>query len=244
MTETVQLFATCIIDTLYPEIGQAVVQVLERAGARVAFPAGQTCCGQPAFNAGQRDLARPLAMYNIRVFEKAPGPVVIPSGSCTAMIRHGYLELFADDPEWLSRAQALAARSYEFTEFLVDYLGVIDLGARFSGRLTYHSSCHLLRGLGVSRQPRQLLQAVQGAEFVELPNSEECCGYGGVFSVEQPELSSAMLQRKVENIAASTAPVVVACDAGCLTNINGGLHRRSMPQRVRHIAEILANQAG
>ena len=242
MTETIQLFATCIIYTLYPEIGQAIVRVLERAGVRVVFPAAQTCCGQPAFNAGQRDLARPLAQYNIQVFEKAPGLVVIPSGSCTAMIRHGYLELFADDPEWLARARSLAARSFEFTEFLVDYLGVVDLGARFQGRVTYHSSCHLLRGIGVSRQPRQLLQAVQGAEFVELPYSEECCGYGGVFSVEQAELSSAMLQRKVDNIAASAAPTVVSCDAGCLTNINGGLHRRGMPQRVRHIAEILANQ--
>jgi len=242
MTETIQLFATCIIDTLYPEIGKSVVRVLEKAGVRVEFPAAQTCCGQPAFNAGQRDQARPLAMYNIQVFEKAPGPVVIPSGSCTAMIRHGYLELFADDPQWLRRAKSLAERSFEFTEFLVDYLGVVDLGARFSGRLTYHSSCHLLRGIGVSRQPRLLLQAVQGAEFVELPYSEECCGYGGVFSVEQAEISSAMLQRKVDNIAASGAPTVVSCDGGCLTNINGGLYRRGMPQRVRHIAEILANQ--
>jgi L-lactate dehydrogenase complex protein LldE len=242
MTETVQLFATCILDTLYPEIGQAVVRVLERAGVRVAFPAGQTCCGQPAFNAGQRDQARPLAMYNIRVFEQAPGPVVVPSGSCTAMIRHGYLELFADDPEWLERSRTLAARTYELTEFLVDYLGVVDLGARFPGKITYHSSCHLLRGIGVRHQPRQLLQAVKDAEFVELPYSEECCGYGGVFSVEQAGLSSAMLQRKMDNIAASGAPVVVSCDAGCLTNINGGLYRRGMPQRVRHIAEILASQ--
>jgi len=242
MTPVVQLFATCIIDTLYPEIGQAVVNVLERAGMRVEFPHGQTCCGQPAFNAGQRDQARPLAMYNIRVFEKVPGFIVVPSGSCTAMIRHGYLELFAGDDEWLPRAQALAARTFEFTEFLVDRLGITDLHARFPGRITYHSSCHLLRGLGVNRQPRQLLAAVKDAEFVELPYSQECCGYGGVFSVEQAEISSAMLQRKIDNIAASTAPVVVSCDAGCLTNINGGLHRRGLPQRVMHIAEILAKQ--
>ena len=242
MTETVQLFATCIIDTLYPEIGQAVVRVLERAGVRVEFPPGQTCCGQPSFNAGQRDLARPLAMYNIQVLEKAPGWIVIPSGSCTAMLRHGYLELFAGDDEWLPRAQVLAARTFELTEFLVDHLGITDLGARFPENIAYHSSCHLLRGLGVSRQPRQLLGAVKEAVLVDLPYSEECCGYGGVFSVEQPEISSAMLQRKIDNIETSGAAVVVSCDAGCLTNINGGLHRRGLPQRVRHIAEILAEQ--
>jgi L-lactate dehydrogenase complex protein LldE len=239
MTETVQLFVTCIIDTLYPEIGEAVVRVLERAGRRVEFPAGQTCCGQPAFNAGLRSQARPVAIHTIQVFEPTTGPVVIPSGSCAAMIRHGYLELFADDPQWLPRAQALAARTYEFSEFLVDYLGITDLGANYFGQLTYHPSCHLLRGLGVSRQPRVLLAGVRGAEFVELPHAEECCGFGGVFSVEHPEVSSAMLQRKVENIESSGAPVIVSCDAGCITHINGGLHRQGKNQRAVHIAEVL-----
>jgi L-lactate dehydrogenase complex protein LldE len=241
MSETVQLFVTCILDTLYPEIGQAVVRVLQRAGVGVEMPVDQTCCGQPAFNAGMRAQARPVAMHTIRTFEKTQGPVVIPSGSCAAMIRHSYPELFADDPQWLPRAQALARRTYEFTEFLVDYMGVTDLGARFPGQLTYHASCHLLRGLGVDRQPRALLAAVRDAEFVELPFAEDCCGFGGVFSVERPEISVAMLARKIANIEASGVSTVVACDAGCLTHINGGLHRLAKPQRVVHISQILDN---
>ena len=239
MSEKINLFATCIIDSLYPKIGEAVVSVLEKAGVRVEFPIGQTCCGQPAFNAGLRDQARPIAEHTIAVFESTDGPIVIPSGSCTAMIRHGYRELFAGDPQWLPRAEALAERTYEFSEFLVDYLNVVDLGARYSGKITYHSSCHLLRDLGVDRQPRALLAAVGDAEIVELPQSEECCGFGGVFSIEHPEISAAMLDRKIASIEESSAAVVVSCDAGCLTNINGGLHRRGNDQRVLHIAEIL-----
>jgi L-lactate dehydrogenase complex protein LldE len=239
MPSTVQLFVTCILDTLYPETGEAVVRVLERAGVKVSFPPGQTCCGQPAFNAGLRKQARKMAIQTIRAFESYPGPVVVPSGSCTAMIRHSYAELFADDPNWLGRALTLAGRTYEFSEFLVDVLGVTDLGARFDGRLTYHSSCHLLRELGVDHQPRALLANVQHADFVELPHTEECCGFGGVFSVEHPEISTEMLARKISNLELSGASVVVSCDAGCVTNINGGLHRKHKPQRAVHIADIL-----
>jgi L-lactate dehydrogenase complex protein LldE len=240
MHETVQLFVTCLVDTLYPQVGEAVVRVLRRVGMQVDFPTGQTCCGQPAFNAGMRSHARALAIHTIQVFENAPGSVVIPSGSCTAMIRHSYLELFADDPVWLPRARSLAERTFEFTEFLVDHLGVTDIGARYSGRITYHPSCHLLRGLGVDHQPLTLLNAVQGIEILQLPNADECCGFGGVFSVEHPEVSAAMLTRKMENIESSTSPVVVACDAGCIANINGGLQRTRKPQHAVHIAEILA----
>jgi L-lactate dehydrogenase complex protein LldE len=240
MNTTVQLFVTCIIDTLYPEVGEAVVKVLRRAGATVEFPPGQTCCGQPAFNAGMRAQARPAAMHTIQVFEPTHGPVVVPSGSCAAMIRHGYPELFAEDPAWLPRARALAERTFELTEFLVDQLGVTDLGARFPGKLTYHASCHLLRDLGVNAQPLALLAGVRDAELVELPYATECCGFGGVFSVEHPEISTAMLERKIANIEASGAPLVVSCDGGCITNINGGLHRRGKPQRAVHIAQILA----
>jgi L-lactate dehydrogenase complex protein LldE len=239
MAEKVQLFVTCIVDTLYPEVGEAVVRVLRRAGAAVDFPVGQTCCGQPAFNAGMREEARRMAKHTIQVFEGAPGPVVIPSGSCAAMIRHGYLELFAEDAEWLPRARALAERCYEFTEYLVDVLGVVDLGAVSNERITYHSSCHLLRDLGVDRQPRQLLSQVDGADFIELQGSQECCGFGGVFSVEHPEISNAMLERKIENVEKTGASLVVSCDAGCVTNINGGLRRRGKKPRVVHIAEIL-----
>ena len=239
MTETVQLFVTCLIDTLYPQIGEAVVRVLQRAGVDVEFPHGQTCCGQPAFNAGMRSQARPIAIHTIKVFEKTKGPIVIPSGSCAAMIRYSYLELFAGDNEWLPRVRELAARTYEFSEFLVDYLNISDLGARFPGKLTYHSSCHLLREMGIDRQPRELLKSVRDAEFVELPFTDECCGFGGVFSAEYPQISSAMLNRKIENIEASGAATIVSCDAGCITNINGGLHRRGKKQRVVHLAEIL-----
>lgn len=239
MSETIQLFVTCLIDTLYPEIGEAVVRVLQRAGVTVEFPSGQTCCGQPAFNAGMRSQARPIAIHTIQVFEKTKGPIVIPSGSCAAMIRHSYLELFSGDEKWLPRAKDLAARTYEFSEFLVDYLGVTDLGASFNGNLSYHSSCHLMREMGVVRQPRLLLEAVRGAEFVELPHSDECCGFGGVFSAEHPQISTEMLNRKIKNIEASGASTIVSCDAGCLSNINGGLHRQGKHQRVVHIAEIL-----
>lgn len=243
MSPTIQLFVTCIVDTLYPQIGEDVLRVLQQAGVQVEFPSGQTCCGQPAFNAGLRDQARPMAEHTIRVFEQTQGPVVIPSGSCAAMVRYGYLELFAGDDVWLPRAQKLAERTFELTEYLVDELGVTDLGAEFSGRLTYHSSCHLLREMGISRQPRALLAAVKGAEFVELKETDNCCGFGGVFSVEHPEISTAMLQRKIENIAATGADVVVSCDAGCITNINGGLHRLGKRPCVVHIANILAKKS-
>ena len=242
MSQTIQLFVTCIVDTIYPQVGEAVVAVLEKAGVRVTVPAGQTCCGQPAFNAGMRAEAARIAKRTIRVFEAATGAVVIPSGSCAAMVRHSYLELFTNDPEWLPRAKALAARTYELTEYLVDVLGVTELGASYPGKLTYHASCHLLRELGVDRQPRALLAKVHGAELVELAGSQECCGFGGVFSVEHPEVSAEMLKRKLDNIEASKAPIVVSCDAGCATNINGGLHRRGRSQRAVHIAEVLANR--
>lgn len=240
MTDTLQLLVTCIIDTLYPEVGEAVVNVLERAGAQVNFPDGQTCCGQPAFNAGMRVQARQMAEHTIRVFEDAPGPIVIPSGSCAAMIRKSYQELFAGDPDWLKRASTLAERTFEFTEYLVDVLGVTNLGAQYRGGISYHSSCHLLRELEVDRQPRALLEAVGEANFVKLPGTEECCGFGGVFSVEHPEISGELLARKIANLEASGASVVVSCDAGCITNINGGLHRLNKPRRALHIAEILA----
>ncbi|MCX6037231.1 MAG: (Fe-S)-binding protein, partial [Chloroflexi bacterium] len=214
MAETVQLFVTCLIDSFFPQIGEAMVNVLNRAGARVDFPSAQTCCGQPAFNAGLRSDARPLAEHTIRVFEKTTGAIIIPSGSCAAMVRYGYLELFKDDPAWLRRAEALAKRTYEFTEYLVDVRGVPELSARWPGKLTYHPSCHLLRGLGVDRQPRALLAAVKEAEIVELPEGEDCCGFGGVFSVEHPELSAEFLKRKIANFEKTESPTLVVADTG------------------------------
>lgn len=242
MTDTVQLFVTCIIDTLYPETGEAVVRVLQRAGVNVDFPKGQTCCGQPAFNAGMRPQARKMAEKTIQVLEKNPGNIVIPSGSCAGMIRHGYLELFADDPDWSARVKALADRSYEFTEYLVDVLSVENLGADYPDKITYHPSCHLLRELGVDEQPHRLLANVRGAELIPLAKREKCCGFGGLFSIEHPEISKEMLDRKIENFLASEASVLVSCDSGCLAHISGGLQRRKSSHRAMHIAEILDNR--
>jgi L-lactate dehydrogenase complex protein LldE len=240
MVQDIQLFVTCLIDTLQPQIGEAVVSVLERVGVQIKFPLDQTCCGQPPFNAGMRFEARKMAEHTIRIFERDPAPVVIPSGSCTAMVRHGYPELFADDPEWLPRAQDLAARTYEFSEYLVDVLGVLDVGAHYPAKATYHSSCHLLRGLGVDHQPRTLLANVRELELIPLPHAEDCCGFGGVFSVEHPEISAEMLQRKIEDIQSTQASIAVVADTGCLMHIYGGFSRQKKPQPVLHIAEVLA----
>ncbi len=238
---TVQLFITCLVDSFFPEVGEAMVSVLRRVGVEVDFPHDQTCCGQPTFNAGLRAEARQIAEHTIRIFESVQGDVVIPSGSCAHMIRHNYEELFANDPIWLPRAKALASRTYEFTEYLVDVLGVTEFGASWNGPLTYHPTCHLHRGLGIDRQPRELLANVNGADIRELPEAKDCCGFGGIFSVEHPELSAEMLKRKIKNLEATQAPTLVVCDAGCLMHIQGGLHRRKMNQKVLHIAEILAN---
>lgn len=245
---TAQLFITCLVDTFFPEVGEAMVDVLRRAGAEVDFPRDQTCCGQPPFNAGLRAEAREIAEHTLRVFERPPRSletsevlpdVILPSGSCAHMIRHNYEELFADDPTWLPRAKALASRTYEFTEYLVDVLGLTDLGARWDGPLTYHPTCHLHRGLGIDRQPRELLANVHGAQIIELPEAQDCCGFGGIFSVEHPELSAEFLKRKIGNLEASGSPTLVIAEAGCLMHVAGGLHRQKKKQSVVHIAEVL-----
>jgi len=235
----VQLFVTCLIDTFYPQTGEAILGIFKHLGIPVDFPSAQTCCGQPAFNGGLRSDAIPLARHTIRIFENLPGEVVVPSGSCAHMLRHGYLELFRENPAWLERARSLSGRTFEFTEYLVDFLGVTDLGAHWEGKLAYHPSCHLLRGLGVDRQPRQLLAAVKGAHVVELPERDDCCGFGGVFSVEHPEISAEFLKRKISNLEASSSPTLVVADTGCRMHLAGGLHRAKKTQQVLHIAEIL-----
>jgi L-lactate dehydrogenase complex protein LldE len=238
----VQLFATCLIDTLAPEVGECVVDVLEKAGVEVEGPEGQTCCGQPAFNGGFWDEARTMAKHTIELFGDGDLPVVVPSGSCGYMIAHHYPELFEDDPVWRKRAERLAGRIYELTQYLVDVLGVTDLGARCEGRFTYHASCHLLRGMKIHRQPLELLARVVGAEVVPLEGEQECCGFGGLFSIKYGDISSAMLDRKLDNIVASGAEYVVGCDLSCLLNINGGLHRRKLPIKGVHIAQLLAGK--
>lgn len=235
----VTLFVTCMVDMLYPEVGEATVSLLEGLGLEVAFPEDQTCCGQPAYNAGYREDARALALRFLNVFEGAE-VIVTPSGSCAAMIRHGYLDLLADDPVALPRARSLSERTWEFSQFLVEGLGVTDVGARFEGLVAYHDSCHLARSLGVTRPPRELLRHVQGTQLVELPGHNECCGFGGLFAVKMPELSSAMLARKLSHIARCGANVIVTNDVSCMTQINGGLRRARMPQCAWHLAHFLA----
>ncbi|MEK6753203.1 MAG: (Fe-S)-binding protein [Chloroflexota bacterium] len=237
----VQLFITCLTDSFFPQTGEAVVDIFQRLGIRVDFAREQTCCGQPQFNAGLRKDARAIAEHTIKVFENAEGDIVTPSGSCAHHLRHNYLEIFEGDAVWLPRAKALAERTYEFTEYLVDKLNVTDLGAKWDGLLTYHPSCHTLRGINVDRQPRTLLANVHGATLVELPNAEECCGFGGVMSVEHPELSAEWLKRKISNLESTQSPTLVVTDAGCLMHIAGGLHRQKKSQRVVHIAEVLRN---
>lgn len=237
----VQLFITCLIDSLFPQAGEAVVRVLTRAGAQVEFPAGQTCCGQPAYNAGFTRQARQMAQQTIRVFEKTQGPIVVPSGSCAAMIRQGYPELFRDDPAWCRKAEALASRTYEFSAFLVDELGVVDTGAAYHGRMAYHPSCHLLRDLQIDRQPLALLDAVTGAQIHRLRS--ECCGFGGLFAVDQEEISVQMLHRKLGEIEAAKVDVVVGCDISCLMHMESGLRRMGSHVRCVHLAQILAGGA-
>lgn len=245
----VALFVTCMVDMIYPQVGMSTAELLERLGVDVVFPYEQTCCGQPAFNAGHRAEARVLARRFLDVFEPlvkqgVVEAIVAPSGSCTTMTGHFYPVLF-EDPEFAAdraRAEALASVTFELTEFLVDVLGITRTGSRFDSKLTYHACCHLLRELHVDAQPRALLANVEGAELVELPGAEECCGFGGLFSVKNAGISSAMGQRKCHNIAQSDADVVALCDVSCMTHINGLLGRQAQPVRAVHIAEILNNQ--
>jgi L-lactate dehydrogenase complex protein LldE len=215
------------------------VDILQRLGIRVDFAREQTCCGQPQFNAGLRRDARAIAEHTINVFENTKGDIVTPSGSCAHHFRHHYLELFEGDPIWHPRAKAISERVFEFTEYLVDQLGVTDLGAVWNGPLTYHPSCHTLRGIQVDKQPRTLLQNVKGARFLDLPHADECCGFGGIMSVEHPELSTEWLKRKINNLEMTEAPTLVVTDAGCLMHIAGGLNRQKKQQKVMHIAEVL-----
>ncbi len=238
----VTLFVTCMIDQIYPQIGEAVVTVLQRLGVVVDFPLDQTCCGQPAFNSGFWEDAHAVPGRNIEVL-RGCGDVVTPSGSCATMIRHFYPELFADNPRMHAAALELAGRTYEFTEYLVDVLGVTDVGARFDATLTIHDACHGLRGLGIKHQPRVLLEHVQGARLVDMNNAERCCGFGGLFSIKLGHISEAMLEDKLDNIVASGADYAVTSDASCMTQMNGGLSRREAACRVLHIAQVLAGEA-
>jgi L-lactate dehydrogenase complex protein LldE len=238
----VSLFITCLVDQLWPEIGASAVEVLRRAGCEVTFDERQTCCGQPAFNTGYRSEARRLAKRFIEIFEEGGGDAIVsPSGSCTAMAHH-FHQLFADDEKWRQRAETLAAKTYEFSSFLVNVLKVEDVGATFRGRVTWHDACHGLRDLNLQREPRALISNVRGLEFIELPNADACCGFGGTFSVKYPEISVAILDNKIEAIEGADVRAVVSADASCLMQIGGRLARQNSKVQVMHIAELLASQ--
>ncbi len=235
----ITLFIQCLVDTLYPEVGDAMVKIFQTIGMDMDCPAEQTCCGQSAFNAGYRNEAKIAARHFIEVFEHAQ-VIVCPSGSCVNMVCNHYPELFQDEPQWFLRAQQVSGKTYEFTQFLVDVLGIYDLGVRWPGKITYNDSCHLRRYLGVSAQPRLLLRNIKESEFVEMPDSDRCCGFGGSFSIHYHEISAALAEDKVQDIITSGANVVVGCDMGCLMNIQGIISRKKLPIRTMHIAQLLA----
>jgi L-lactate dehydrogenase complex protein LldE len=233
----VQLMITCLGDVMRPEAGVATVRLLRRLGIGVKFPEQQTCCGQPFYNSGFLPGARDLARHTLEVFD-TDKPVVTPSGSCAAMVKLEYLHLFHDDADWLPRAQSLAARTFELSDFLVNQLKVTDVGAKFEGRVAYHYACHL-RGLGLKDEAERLIQSVKGVEYVPLLKQDQCCGFGGSFAVRYPQISGAIVTDKCECIEQTHADVVVSTDTGCLMNVGGALHRRGSPVRTMHLAELL-----
>lgn len=234
----VALFATCLVDLFRPSIGFAAAKLLEDAGCSVEVPP-QTCCGQPAFNSGDRQTTKALALQMIETFESYDY-VVVPSGSCGGMIAKHYPELFAGDPNLAPRAHALAGKTHELVSFLTDVLGVRSVEASFAGSVTYHDSCSGLRELGIKGQPRRLLQSVEGLDLVEMQDPDVCCGFGGTFAVKYADISNAIVEKKAGTIEKSGATTLAAGDLGCLMNMAGKLSRRGSQIEVRHVAEILA----
>lgn len=236
----VSLFVTCIIDMIYPQTGISVVEILEHLGVEVRFPLSQTCCGQPAFNSGFRGDAKTVAKQFLTAFQGAE-LIVTPSGSCASMVRHYYPDLFKDDPAWYDRALWAADITWEFTEYLVDGLGIRDIGAALPPtNATLHHACHGYRMLDLKNQAQILLENVDGVTLTPMTGADQCCGFGGLFAVKMPQVSGAMLEEKVAHIESTDAPVVVTGDSSCLTQMNGGLSRAESSKRVQHIADVLA----
>ena len=236
----VALFATCLVDLFRPSVGFAAVKLLEEAGCEVVVPQAQTCCGQPAYNSGDRATAAAIARQVVDAFEGFDYTVV-PSGSCGGMISHHVPQLLADDPAYAKRARRLAARTFELMAFLVDVRQVRSVEASFRGTVTYHDGCSGLRELGVKQQPRRLLDSVEGLELTEMKDTDVCCGFGGTFCVKYPDVSNNMVTKKVRNVAETGARTVLAGDLGCLMNIAGKMSRDGVPIAARHVAEVLAD---
>jgi L-lactate dehydrogenase complex protein LldE len=240
MSGVVQLFVTCLVNSLYPNVGKATVALLEQAGYRVEFPLEQTCCGQLAFNGGFAAEATAMVKQTLDVLDGTDGPIIVPSGSCASMIIHHNAELVAGDVEYVAKAARVAGRTRELTRFLVDETDLVAAGSR-CGIATYHASCHGLRWLGVLNEPKQLLSDA-GVDRVDLEGEDECCGFGGLFSIKMPEVSAAMMDTKINRIEASGADLVVGIDVSCLMHIGGGLKRRGSTVTPIHIAELLAGE--
>jgi L-lactate dehydrogenase complex protein LldE len=238
----VGLFVTCLVDLFRPTVGFAAIKLIEAAGCDVAVPMSQTCCGQPAYNSGDRRDAQAIARQVIAAFETVDY-VVAPSGSCAATLKHHYPQLLAEDDEWCGRAAEFADKVHELISFLVDIREMTTVAAAFSGTVTYHDSCSGLRELGVAQQPRRLLATVDGLTLAEMKEPDVCCGFGGTFCVKYPDISNAIVEKKTADIAATGADTVLAGDLGCLMNISGKLHRQKIPVSARHVAEILADMA-
>jgi L-lactate dehydrogenase complex protein LldE len=237
----IALFVTCLADALYPQVGQATVTLLERLGHEVVFPAAQTCCGQMHVNTGYQREALPLVRHHVETFEDFD-VVVAPSGSCVGSVRHQHAMVArnAGDQALAERAEAVGTRTYELSELLIDVLGVEDVGAYYAHRVTYHPTCHSLRMLRVDDKPLRLLRHVRGMTLLELPESDQCCGFGGTFAMKNPDTSTAMLADKMKNVIATGAEVATAGDSSCLMHIGGGLSRLRTGTRTVHLAEILA----
>ena len=237
--KNVSLFIPCTVNLFLPHIGEATVTLLRRLGINPVYHEEQTCCGQPAINAGYQKEAQKAAKHFIKVFGDDE-QVVSPSGSCVCTVKYHYPELFENEPEWRRRAEELAPRMFELSQYLVDVLKVEDVGAAFAGKVTYHESCHILRGLGVSEQPKKLIKAVQGTQLVPLNAAESCCGFGGEFANNFPDISESMVKDKVENYLSSGADLLLLCEPGCLLNIGGFLSRNHPGKKAMHLASFLA----
>ena len=241
MAKSVSLFVTCLVDQLFPPVGLAMAEVLERIGYTIDFRQAQTCCGQPAFNSGHREPARDVARYFLDTFEDAEY-VVVASGSCCSMISHHYADLFGNDAKMMDRVHAMEGKTYEFSRFLLDVAQVDDVGAKLNRVATYHDSCHALRELGIKKGPRQLLSKVEGLELREMSVAEECCGFGGTFSVKFAELSCAMANTKIESIQQTGADLVVSIDSSCLMQLEGTMRKQGLAISTMHLAEVLASR--
>lgn len=238
--QKIRLFISCLVDNFFPEVGEAMVRVLSGMGLEIEFPQNQTCCGQPAFNSGHREEARKVSSHFLHVFGDRDEAIVCPSGSCVSMVKHYYAELFRNDSEELSRAERISSNIYEFSEFVFQRKETLNPDSAYRGRVTFHDSCHALRELGISSQPREIIESLDGVELVEMEMADACCGFGGTFSIKYPEVSKSMLQEKTDSILDSGADAVVSTDMGCLMNIKGLVSRKKMPVKVLHLAELIA----